>query len=58
MSFAGADHLAGSGSEEDDSLCDYEKQRLRNIKENQKMLKFLGEENVMFLFPWNGGTHF
>ena len=30
-----------SGGEE--FLCDYEKQRLENIKENQEMLKMLGQ---------------
>ncbi len=35
-----------SETDEEEFLCDYEKQRLENIKENQHMLKMLGQCNV------------
>lgn len=34
---------SSSGSSGEDVLCDYEMQRLENIKANQEMLRMLGE---------------
>ena len=32
----------GEGSETDDGLCDYERQRLQNIRKNHNLLRSLG----------------
>lgn len=32
-----------SSEDEEEFLCDYEKKRLENIKQNQAMLRMLGE---------------
>ena len=34
--------LSSSEGEEEEFLCDYERERLENIKKNQEMLKHLG----------------
>ena len=41
MAVSGSPSSSSSGGEEE-FLCDYEKERLENIKKNQEMLRMLG----------------
>ena len=47
---------SSNDSSSDEDICDYERQRLKNIKENQDLLRSLGKTRVYNYVPYGCST--